>query len=72
MAIDKTRQFETVCSLTTDYVRAYIQNTNFDPQEKSLHAEHIAACFHLARVTIELFEKEFLAINNEEKRSSLH
>jgi hypothetical protein len=72
MAIDKARQFETVCSLTADYVRAYMQNTNFDPRETSFHEEHVAACFHLAQVTIKLFEREFLATNKEEVSGNLH
>lgn len=72
MAIDKARKFETLCSLTADYVRAYMQNANFDLREESLNEEHVAVCFRLARVTVDLFEKEYYATNEQDEGSRVH
>ena len=72
MAIDKARKFETICSLTADYVRAYMQNTNFDLREDSFNEEHVAECLRLARVTVDLFEKEYYATQEKEEGSRLH
>lgn len=72
MAIDRKLKFETVCSLTADYVRAYMQNTNFKLTETTLTDEHVNTCFNLAKLTVELFEKEYQAENIGGQNNVLH
>lgn len=70
--VDKIKRFETVCALTAEYVRAYMQNTNFNLNQATLTEEHVTACFHLAKVTVDLFEREYDAAHRSEAREVLH
>lgn len=72
MPIDKQQKFSSLCSLTADYVRAYLQNTNFHDPEQSPSEEHIATCFSLAKATIALLEREYHEAGLCETSSVIH
>ena len=72
MALDKQKKFSSLCSLTADYVLAYLKNTNFHDPELVPKEEHIATCFGLAKATIALLEREYNEAGLSENSSVIH
>ena len=66
------QKFETLCSLTVEYVRACVQASPPGTDGSVLTEAQLNACFELARQTVDLFEKEFHAAQQAETNQTLH